>query len=142
MKSEVRLARPEDWAAIQECHRKQNKRDGTCYPLPPLFAREGGFAPLIALALVVERDGEILHCMWFESTAVEMMCVGSDPEGAALKSVDFITYLLRGKGLSGIDCKVPRQVEKPIARRLKKAGFHSEDEKFAHYFMDLAGGER
>jgi hypothetical protein len=133
----VRLARPADWKAIQACHCKQNERDGTHYPLPALFAREGGFSPLIALALVVEQDGEIQQCVWFEKTTVEMLCVGVDPEGALLQEVDYIAYLLRAQGFSGINCKVPRKVAKPIGRRLSRAGFSCEDGKFANYFKDL-----
>ena len=135
--SEVRLAKPADWPAIVAAHREQNERDSTNYPLPPLFAREGGFSPAIALALVVESEGKVTQCVWFEQTTVETMVAGRDPENAIGRDVDAIAYMLRQQGVTGIDCKVPVQVARPIGRRLKRSGFHSEDERFAHFFMDL-----
>jgi hypothetical protein len=121
-----------------ECHRTQNERDGTSYPIPPLFARGGGFAPNIALALVVVCDLKITQCVWFERTTVELMMCGRDPEGAIFKDSDFILYLLRQQGVTGINCKVPTIVSKPIGRRLKRAGFSCEDGRFSNFFKDLS----
>lgn len=142
----VRLARPRDWPQIQVFHVEQNEKQGTNTALPQLFAPDGDFAPNIALAMVVERDGVAVSSFYFELVP-EVCFAGCDPQATAVarREIDRIAFSLRSMGYTGINCKVPEQMGEAIAPPLEKAGF-TEDAGLKHFFKDLrlpepAGGE-
>jgi hypothetical protein len=134
---QIRLAKPRDWPMIQMFHRDQNEAQGTSYELPQLFDKCEHFAPNIAAAFIVERDGNPVQAFYFELIP-EVCFAGCDPQATAYarREIDRIAFCLRSMGYSGINCKVPKQVEKSISAPLKRAGFTS-DEGLAHFFKDL-----
>ena len=134
---QIRLAKPYDWPMIQMFHRDQNEAQGTNYVLPQLFGPYRGFATNIAAAFIVERDGNPVQAFYFELIP-EVCFAGCDPQATAYarREIDRIAFCLRSMGYSGINCKVPKQVEESISAPLKRAGFTS-DEGLAHFFKDL-----
>lgn len=137
MSVEIRLARPADWPLIQEFHREQNRLQGTNTALPRLFKADGDFAPNIALAFIVERDGVPVQSFYFELVP-EVCFAGCDPQATAYarREIDRIAFGLRGMGFTGINCKVPEHVAESIASPLERAGFE-EDKGLVHFFKDL-----
>jgi hypothetical protein len=137
MSVEIRLAKPSDWPTIQVFHMEQNTLQGTNTALPKLFKADGDFAPNIALAFVVERDGVPVSSFYFELVP-EVCFAGCDPQATAFarREIERISFGLRSMGFTGINCKVPEHVSEAIASPLEKAGF-TKDEGLVHFFKDL-----
>lgn len=140
----IRLARAADWAAIQGFHAEQNRVQGTSTALPLLFDESGEFARNIALAMVVERDGQVVSSFYFELVP-EVCFAGCDAQATAYarREIDRIAWALRKMGFTGIQCKVPEVMDGSIQTPLRRAGFE-EESGLAHYFKDLRlppGGE-
>lgn len=127
----LRLAKPSDWDAIVALHAEQNERDGTEYPLPTLFGDKG-----IVLALVVELDSKVIQALWFEARTVELCFAGCDQRGTAIaeKDIEYFAYLLRQRGIAGINCKVPKQVSRAIGKPLRRGGFKRDDKTLDHFY--------
>jgi hypothetical protein len=138
MSVNIRLAKLSDWPNIQAFHLEQNRLQGTSYALPQLFKADGSgdFAPNIALAFMVERDGHPVQAFFFELVP-EACFAGCDPQATAYarREIDRIAFLLRGMGFSGINCKVPEHMVEHIAPPLEKAGF--EPSVMVNFFKDL-----
>lgn len=133
----IRLAKPSDWPLIQQFHQDQNRMQGTSYALPQLFNAIGDFAPNIALAFIVERDGVPVQSFYFELVP-EVCFAGCDPQATAYarREIDRIAFGLRSMGYMGINCKVPDHMAESIAAPLEKAGFE-KDVALTHFFKDL-----
>lgn len=141
----VRLAKPSDWPSIAAAHRAQNERDGTDYPLTPLFGDDGAFRPNIFFALVQTRqDGSFGGCAYFEACA-EMLLAGGDAAATAelVSHIDGVAYILRQRDIESLHCLVPKQLlpetkrEGPIARMLRAAGLKRDDHRLGHFYRDL-----
>lgn len=135
---QVRLARPSDQNAITRLKDEQNQRDGTCYPAPRLFADDGSPSPNIALALVMEEDGQVVQAAVFEKT-VEMMLFGTDPKATARmrREIEFADYLLGEQGIASAHCLVPEALADQVEKPLTKAGFRRD--QFVHFFHETVG---
>lgn len=136
MNEVIRLARPSDWPTIQRLTQEQNQAQGTNTYLPNIFAG-AEFAPNIALAFIVERDGKPVQHFYFE--LVPEVCFGGcDAKATAFarREIDRIAFGLRAMGFTGINCKVPTHMAEHISAPLEKAGFN-EDTELTHYFKDL-----
>ena len=133
----IRVARHSDWPLIQEFHKEQNRQQQTNYALPRLFSPDGSFAPNIAMAFMVERNGKPVQSFYFELVP-EVCFAGCDPKATAYarREIDRIAFGLRAMGFTGINCKVPEHVAESIRTPLEHAGF-DEDQKITHFFKDL-----
>jgi hypothetical protein len=131
----LRLAKPEDWPAIQHLHQEHQTAQGTNYELPWLFG------PSIAVALVgVEDSGAIRNCIYVERVA-ELRFVGRDARATAFcgREVEGLTYLLKEQGFRWLECFVPRPLKQIIGKPLLRAGFACVDRELAHFTKDLRG---
>ncbi len=129
----LRLAKREDWPAIQALHREHQAAQGTNYELPDLFG------PAIPLALVgVEAQGTIRSCIYVEAIA-ELRFVGCDPKATAFcsRDVEGLSYAIKLLGFRWLECFVPRQLKKMIQKPLRRAGFVCVDRELAHFTKDL-----
>jgi len=133
----IRLARAVDWPLIQRFHAEQNAAQETTTALPQLFAPNGDFAPNIAFAFVVERDGVPVQGFYFELVP-EVCFAGCDPHATAIarREIDRIAFGLRSMGFTGLNCKVPEHMAESISSPLERAGFKPDD-GLKHYFKDL-----
>lgn len=133
----VRHARWQDEPLIRRLHEEQNRLQGTTTALPRLFTEEGSYAPNIALAFIVERDGVAVSSFYFELVP-EVCFAGCDPQATAVarREIDRIAFGLRAMGYTGINCKVPEHMNAHIEKPLYKAGFR-EDVGLVHHFKDL-----
>ena len=133
----IRVAKASDWPLIRQFHREQNLLQGTNYALPRLFDAHGKFAPNIAMAFMVERNGRPVQSFYFELVP-EVCFAGCDPRATAYarREIDRIAFGLRAMGFTGINCKVPEHVAESIRTPLEHAGF-DEETKLVHFFKDL-----
>lgn len=136
----MRVAEPEDYPEVLKRHEEQNERDGTNYPLPQWFDETGRFQPNIALALVVEEEGEILQGVYFEAKQVELCLAGCDPRATAVsqRAVDGAAYLLASMGYTAIHSLVPRVIADAIEKPLHRAGF-TRNEHLVDFFKRIGG---
>lgn len=131
----LRFAEPADWPAIQALHIEHQRRQGTNYELPYLFA------PYIAVALVgIDDQGTIRNCIYVEKTA-ELRFVGCDAKATALswREAHGLGYVLKAMGFRWLECFVPRKMKAMIEKPLHKAGFECVDDDLAHFSKDLRG---
>ena len=143
MKYTLRAAEPRDVPEIEERCREQNKRDGTSYPVPPIFDVLGMQLPHIAFAGVIEDEhGNVLQGVVMEVNP-EMSLFGCAPEATATlrKEIEGVFYLLRKQGFSVVHTFIPKDVVIPIEKPLVKVGFVRDDFKFAHFMKDLTQDE-
>ena len=126
---QIRLAKPSDWPLIQRFNRHQNELQGTNTALPQIFDAAGNFAPNIALAFIVERDGVAVQSFYFELIP-EVCFAGCDPQATAYarREIDRIAFGLRAMGFTGIRCSVPEHMNEHIASPLKHAGFEEDED--------------
>jgi hypothetical protein len=134
----IRLARASDWPLIQQFHAEQNLMQGTTTALPKLFAPDGEFAHNIAMAFIVERDGQPVQSFYFELVP-EVCFAGCDPQATAYarREIDRIAFGLRAMGYTGINCRVPIQLTENIRGPLAHAGFEDLTGQFSDFFKDL-----
>lgn len=135
----IRLMEPRDLAAIEKLHDQQNQRDGTDYPLTPVFEDCWRQRKQVPLALTTLKGEEVIQGTTFESTAVEMMLSGCDPRATAQlhKEIQAAFYLLRSMGFEVVHCFIPKQVVIPVEKPLKDVGFVRDDFRLAHFMKDL-----
>ena len=131
---------PAHLGIVQRLHREQNERDGTSYPLPRIFDRNGLFAPSVPVALVgvPEGESEPVQAIWVERRA-ELMFAGCDPKATAFarRDIDGLGGVLAWLGYSGLHCEVPVERAKSIAKPLAAAGFRETDTKLAHFYREI-----
>lgn len=133
----IRKMEPRDISAVQKLHDEQNRRDGTDYPLTPVFNEFYEFMPNVGLALVVCDGEEVKQGVVFEAS-VEMMLSGCDPKATAQlhKEIQGCFYLLAAKGFTSAHCFVPKDVVIPVEKPLKKVGFEPTP-RLVHFIKDL-----
>jgi len=127
-------------AIVRRLHREQNERDGTSYPLPRIFDRNGLFAPSVPVALVGVPEGETdpVQAIWVERRA-ELMFAGCDPKATAFarRDIDGLLGVLAWLGYTGLHCDVPIERERSIAKPLAAAGFEPTDERLVHFYQEI-----
>jgi hypothetical protein len=133
----IRLMEPRDLPAVQRLHEEQNRRDGTNYPLTPVFDESYRLMPNVALALVICNGEEVTQGVVFE-TSVEMMLSGCDPRATAElhNQIGACFCLLAEKGFTSAHCFVPKDVVIPVEKPLKRVGFVSTP-RLVHFIKDL-----
>ena len=127
-------------AHVIELHHEQNQRDGTSYPLPRFFDKNGLFGPAIAAALVGIPEGETdpVQAIWVERRA-ELMFAGCDAKATAFarRDIDAMAGVLAWLGYQGLHCDVPLVRAAAIAKPLEKAGFVQTDNRLAHFYREV-----
>jgi hypothetical protein len=137
----LRPATPDDLPSICRFHAEQNERDGTSYPLPVLFDKDGKLTDRAPVVLVGCEEGSDVpvQAIWVERRA-ELMFAGCDnPKATAFarRDIDGLAGMLSWLGYSGLHCDVPIEWADAIGRPLDKAGFSRNDDHLAHFFKDL-----
>jgi hypothetical protein len=136
----LRPATPADLPFIKRFHAEQNERDGTSYPLPRLFDKDGNLTDRAPVVLVGVEEGsdEPVQAIWVERRA-ELMFAGCDPKATAFarRDIDGLAAVLTWLGYSGLHCDVPVALVEAIGKPLGKAGFEQNDHNLAHFFKDL-----
>jgi hypothetical protein len=133
----LRPARPADLADMRRWHREQNERDGTCYPLTPIFCADGTLSKTVPLALV-GMEGETPVNAFYVELVPELMFIGCNPKATACerRDVEAVLSVLRWQGYSGLNCRVPRIRLDSIRKPLEKAGFRSTEKELVNFFRD------
>jgi hypothetical protein len=136
----LRPATPADLPFIKRFHAEQNERDGTSYPLPRLFDKDGNLTDRAPVVLVGVEEGsdEPVQAIWVERRA-ELMFAGCDPKATAFarRDIEGLAAVLTWLGYSGLHCDVPLALVEAIGKPLGKAGFEQNDHRLAHFFKDL-----
>jgi hypothetical protein len=90
------------------------------------------------LALAVEKDGEPIGFVYLECIA-EVNVIGNDPRvtGEAIRLTRALSFNMRKRGIKHVRSFVERSIERPIGKRLQRAGFVNLDEQYAHYALNL-----
>ena len=143
----VRMMEPGDLIPVWRAARAQNRRDGTSYPVPPVYdldEKSAGYAkllPNVALALVTEtrpspeRRWRVRMGHVFLRTIEEMSFGGGklemDFSGA---HIPLAMEILRGKGYDDLHVLVPKARARGLRRLLQSHGLRRIDDKFAHWF--------
>lgn len=137
----MRNAEPRDVPALLEKLAEQNERDGTCYPIPELFDRDGKPDKFVPLALVIEHAGKIDGGIIFESAGrgVELMLIGCNPRVTLMAEwqQQAIVYTLKSLGFKWIRSFVTRSVVENLEKPLEQAGFTRTDNRFASFIREL-----
>lgn len=140
----VRRMEPRDLPAVWRAAAAQNRRDGTSYPVPPVFdldsdsARHGQLLPNVALALVTEVDGRVRQGhVWIRT--LEEMSFGGDAEAWEFsgKHIRLALELLRRQGYEDVHVLVPKPRARRLRRMLEAAGLKRIDHRLAHFFKML-----
>lgn len=138
----LRPATPADLPFIKKFHAEQNERDGTSYPLPVFFDKDGKLTDRTPVVLVgcVEGTDEPVQALWVERRA-ELMFAGCDPKATAFarRDADALAGILFWMGYTGMHCDVPLVVSETVSKPLIKAGFTQNDDRLAHFYKDLRG---
>lgn len=134
----LRPARIGDMESIKEWHREQNERDGTRYPIVPLFNANGTLSSRVPVALVGEKEGVPVQSLYVERTA-ELQFAGCDPTATAYarRDIDALATILYHLGYRALNCFVPVDRAQAVSKPLLKAGFHETTGEFVHFFKDL-----
>lgn len=144
MKRTVRMMEPRDLPRIWRAAAAQNRRDGTNYPVPPIFdldpqsPRHGQLLPSVALALTTEVNGRVRMGHVFLRTVEEMSFGGGKEEmefsGA---HIPLALEILRDKGYRELHVLVPKNRTRGLRRLLTAKGMRRIDRRFAHWFRGL-----
>jgi hypothetical protein len=137
----LRPANPTDLPFIHRFHAEQNRRDGTSYPLPSFFNKDGQLTEQVPVLLVgvEEGSGIPVQAIWVERRA-ELMFAGCDnPKATAFarRDIESLAAVLSWLGYHGIHCDVPIALAEAVGKPLRKAGFKPNDERLAHFYRDL-----
>lgn len=140
----LRLMEPRDLPRIWRMADAQNRRDGTSYPVPPIFEMEEskpGFGQLVQnvpLALVVERNGRVCQAEIFTRT-IEIMGIGGGREDMEFSAahIPMALDLLKRKGYTEVHTFVPNvRVSEAHATLLQQHGMHRLDQRLAHFYRE------
>lgn len=147
-KYRVRRMEPRDLPAVWRAAAAQNRRDGTSYPVPPVFdldpasPRCGQLLPNCALALVTEvRQGSAWRVrqghVWIRT--VEEMSFGGDAEAWEFSGghIPLALELLKQQGYVDVHTLVPKPRARRLRRMLEAAGMKRIDHRLAHFFRML-----
>lgn len=125
-----REAKAADYPQIMACHVRLENLLGRKLDLLPFDA------PSILVWLVAEEDGEIVQFAQLEKL-IEFRMAGFHPEALnqMIELAPSIFSLSRVAGARWLHCCVPPEVEKKIARKLKRAGLSKSPNSL--YAVDL-----
>ncbi len=141
----VRNMEPRDLMTLMRIAAAQNRRDGTSYPLPPVFEldesspRFGQLVQNVPLALTTERDGRVRSGTVFLRT-IEAMHFGGGREDMEFDAghIPLAFDMLRRMGYDDVHLFVPPLRVSPEHRqRLEAFGLTRLDERLAHFFKML-----
>jgi len=136
----LRQARLTDMHFIRRFHVEQNERDGTSYPLPRFFDKNGCPTQQVPASLVGVEEGsdDPVQAIWIERRA-ELMFAGCDPKATAFarRDIEAMAGFLSWLGYTGLHCDVPILVTDHVRKPLGFAGFEQNDHRLAHFFKDL-----
>lgn len=141
----LRNLEPRDLPALYRIARAQNRRDGTSYPVPPIFnLAEGtpGFGQLAAnapIALATERDGRLRSATVFLRT-IEAMHFGGGREDMEFDAghIPLAGEMLRRMGYDDLHVFVPGARVTPEHRALlEDYGLARLDHRLAHFLKML-----
>lgn len=135
----MRLMQPKDMTRLIQLQAEQNRRDGTIYPLPRMFQPSGLWDTNIAYALTVEKAGEVVQGIYFQSKIAEMCFAGCDPRATAFarQQIEPVGFALRMLGYEAIRCLVPNVRAEQLTKPLLSTGFRRSDERFRSFFLEL-----
>lgn len=142
------MMEPRDLPAVWRIARAQNRRDGTSYPVPPIFemdeacARFGKLKPNVILALVTERrQGQLWRVrqahVWLRT--VEQMDFGGgrvDTE-FSIAHLPLVLQVLRAEGYEEMHVFVPRVRLEDISGPLELQGLKNTG--LTHFFREVHG---
>lgn len=120
----------------------QNRRDGTDYPVPPIFELDEskpGFGQLVQnvpLALTTERDGRPVNLSIFLRT-IEVMSIGGGHEDWQFSAahIPMAMEFLRRRGYDEVHTFVPKvRVSSEHAKLLETYGMTRIDNRLAHFY--------
>ena len=141
----VRRMEPRDLPVIWRAAAAQNRRDGTSYPVPPIFdldpesARHGCLLPNVALALVTVVDGRVRQGhVWLRT--LEEMSFGGDGEAWKFsgKHIPLAHAMLKEQGYDDVHVLVPRGARvRGLSKMLEAVGLQRIDHRLAHFFKML-----
>jgi hypothetical protein len=140
----VRMMEPRDLPAVWQLAKAQNRRDGTNYPVPPIFdldpksQQHGQLVPNCALALVTEVDGRVRQGhVWIRT--VEEMSFGGGAEAWKFSGshIPLALEALRAQGYADVHTFVPKPRARGLRRMLEAAGLYRIDHRLAHFFRML-----
>ena len=141
----VRMMEPRDLPALWRLAAAQNRRDGTSYPVPPIFDMDesspnfGRLMPNVALALVTEIDGRVRMGHVFLRT-IEAMSFGGGREEMefSAKHIPMALEMLKAKGYDDVHTLVPLlRVSAEHQSLLESYGLNRIDHRLAHFFKTL-----
>lgn len=150
---------PRDLPAVWRIARAQNRRDGTNYPVPPIFdmneqsARFGQTMPNVILALVTEvnvhpskqrslaGDSERwrvrqMH-VWLRT--VEMMDFGGGREDTefSIAHMPMVLETLAARGYGDMHCFVPKVRLEELEELLAGQRLCRDDDRLAHFYTAI-----
>jgi hypothetical protein len=141
---QIRNMEPGDLPRIWRAARAQNRRDGTNYPVPPIFDLDPdspGYTKLfrnVVLALATVVDGRVRAGHVFLRTIEEMSF------GGGREDMDFsmahlpIAYeILKRKGYDDVHTFVPQPRLADLLKTLEREGMVRVDQRLAHFFRML-----
>ena len=140
----VRMMQPQDVPAIWQMAAAQNRRDGTSYPVPPVFemdrsnSRYGQLLENVPLALVTEVNGRVRQGhIWLRT--IEEMSFGGGREAMDFSGqhIPMALELLRRKGYDSAHTFVPTPRVEDFREMLEREGFKRLDHRLAHFFRML-----
>lgn len=140
----VRMMEPKDLPRVWSAAAAQNRRDGTSYPVPPIFdldPKSPNYAklmPNVVLALVTEVDGRVRQGHVWLRTIEEMSFGGGREEMAfSAQHIPMALDYLRRRGYDDVHTLVPHPRVRDLAEMLESHGLHRIDHRLAHFFRML-----
>jgi hypothetical protein len=135
---------PRDYPRVLRLCQAQNRRDGTSYPVPPVFdmdpgsPRFGQYLPNIVLAVVVEAAGRVRQAHVFLRT-IEEMTFGGGAEDMAFSAqhIEVTLDLLRRRGYDDFHTFLPHNRVSDLGPTLAEHGLNRLDLRLAHFFRML-----
>ncbi len=140
----VRMMEPRDLPRVWQAADAQNRRDGTSYPVPPIFEMDetspsfGQLKPNVVLALVTEVNGRVRQGHVWLRTIEEMSFGGGRAEMAfSGQHIPMALDYLKRRGYDDVHVLVPRQRLADLEELLDGQGLLRIDHRLAHFFRML-----
>jgi hypothetical protein len=140
----VRMMEPRDLPRVWSAARAQNRRDGTSYPVPPIYDLDetsplhGHLLPNVALALVTEVDGRVRQGHVFLRTIEEMSFGGGAAEmDFSGRHIPLALEMLKRRGYNDLHVLVPHARVGDLRDMLEREGLSRIDQRLAHFFKML-----
>jgi hypothetical protein len=139
---QVRMMEPGDLPRVWRAAAAQNRRDGTNYPVPPIFDLAGPvphrMLPNVALALVTEVGGRVRAAHVFLRTIEEMSFGGGKEDMEfSIAHLPLAYEILKRKGYDDVHTFVPQPRVTDLLCLLDREGLSRVDQRLAHFFRML-----